>query len=247
MIDLGKLPRHQHESVFAAVRKVCIKRIGSSHLSKVGYSAREGWNFLKHYHELLIQCEETLGRPYLFLKAEGHTTGPSGIVPHLVSWAHKKWYGEGKTVSPDLNELALKSPELVSRRAAENYAVGYKALLKEVLHLKGKKVLVHELLAKLYSETGFKARTSISITSTSSEWGESLEQYCELATNPGPMRLTYTKDGKITPEMISDLRAIAKTLKSDPGDKLFPRVFEEIRTNASELDASISKFCEYQA
>ena len=45
----------------------------SSHLSKKGASAHEGWAFLQGYGELLVQIEgEQTGAPYLFLKCEGH-------------------------------------------------------------------------------------------------------------------------------------------------------------------------------
>ncbi len=237
-----ELPYANAAAVRAAVEKKCHKRIGSSHLSKVGYSARDEWNFLNGYHELLVQFEETAGRYFLFLKAEGHTTRPDGFIPHIVSWVHKKWYGEGKMVSPDLHDLAMKSPDLVSRRAAENYAKGYKELLKDVLGFSGKKVLVHEMLEKLYSVTGFSIRTKVSITSTSLEWGESIEQFCEAASCPGPYRM----GGKITDDMLKDLRAIAKTLKSDPAGELTNRVFEEVRMTPSDLDSSIDSFCTYK-
>jgi len=233
--------------VQTAITECCTKR-KSSHLSGKGYSASKGWNFLKHYHELLVQFEKTGNQYFLFLKAEGHTTNTSAIVPHAASWAHKEVYGYGKTASPELHKLASEKPDLVSSRSAENYAKGYKALLKEVLGLSGKKVLVHEMLDKLYKVTGFchctsvSVITKVSVASTSFELGRSLEEFCKAASRAGPYRMA----GKITEDMIKDLEAIAKTLMKDPPDKLTPRVYEEIRTTPYELDSSINYFLAYQ-
>ncbi len=243
MIDLGHLSAQQRDVICSAMKKYCSSR-RSSHLGKHGYSASQGWNFLNNYHELLLQYEETLGHPYLFLKAEGHTTGITGVVPHLLSWVHKKVTGEGKEVSPKLNELAKSNP-LLARRAAENFAKGYEALLEDVLKLSGTKVMVHQALEKLFSITGFRARTNVSITAPNAELGEALQQYCEFATNPGPMKVTYTLDGKITPKMIEDLKAIAQALKADSDSKFVPRVFLEVRATPVEIDGSIDAFCNY--
>ena len=60
----------------------------SSHLSKKGASAHEGWDFLQGYKELLVQLEgETTSAPYLFLKCEGHPmAGAISTLKHALSF-----------------------------------------------------------------------------------------------------------------------------------------------------------------
>lgn len=233
-----QIPNRCDVNVQTAIKKHCHWRIGSSHLSGKGYSARDNWNFLRHYHELLVQFEKTGNQYFLFLKAEGHTTRPGGVLSHLSSWNNKKKHGEGNMVSPELNALASSAQHrgLVTSRAAENYGKGYEALLK-LLGLTGKKVLVHEMLDKLYNVTGFCSQTFVSVTYTSFELGESLEHF---------LRVENTIWGKLTEEMRKDLRAIATTLKKDPPDILTPRVYQEIRITPDELTSTINEFLAYK-
>jgi hypothetical protein len=129
MIDLAGLSVAQRDNIESAYKSLCSSR-KSSHLGGSGRSASEKWDFLQGYKELLVQYEAITGRPYLFLKAEGHTTGLSGIVPHLQSYLHKRKTGEGLQASPFLNAVAVATPGLVEPRAAENYDKGYEKLLK---------------------------------------------------------------------------------------------------------------------
>ena len=50
-----------------------------------------------------------------------------------------------------------------------------------------------------------------------------------------------SKGGKVTPDMIADLKSLAGTLKSD-GDVNIRRVFREVRVNPGELDQSLQVF-----
>lgn len=104
----------------------------SSHLHKEvgGISAGEGWRFLKGYHELLAQIEDTIEGEYLFLKCEGHlSTHPS----HIKSYFCKKTHGVGLEANPELEELVKDQPGLgIKARRAENYSSNYKALIKTI-------------------------------------------------------------------------------------------------------------------
>ena len=128
----------------------------SSHLSAKGASAHEGWNFLKGYHELLIQIEgEKGGTPYLFLKCEGHALdGAISTLKHGLSWAVKIATGAGQTASAELHNLAKDSSN-VELRAAENFSKDFKTLQKQ-LGLSGKTVTVADVVDKLWVACGFK-------------------------------------------------------------------------------------------
>jgi hypothetical protein len=101
----------------------------SSHLHKKARTAgSENWEFLRGYHELLVQWEEANGCEYLFLKFEGY---PSVSIPHIRSYFHKKKTGQGLDVNPELLLQAETDDELeISKRSAENYSKAYKAVLK---------------------------------------------------------------------------------------------------------------------
>ena len=100
------------------------KRI-SSHLSKKGWSAALGFNFLIGYQELLIQVEDDL----LFLKPEGHPLkGFKNTLIHFYSWGVKSVTGAGITANPSLQILA-KNGGIITPRAAENYSKAYQSLL----------------------------------------------------------------------------------------------------------------------
>ncbi len=240
MIDLGGLSPSKRDVIKSAYASHCTGR-KSSHLSGAGRSASKGWNFLKGYHELLIQFEETKGRPYLFLKAEGHTTGMSGIIPHMQSWIHKKKHGEGLQASAALNALSVTSP-LVESRAAENYGKGYNKLLKDVLKLSGRNVTVREMMPALFKKTGYNKFTpAFTMTATNRQLGDALSRYCQEASHVGAGGVRYRNAGQITTEMVSDLRKLAGTLQSD-GDVSLRRVYREIRLKPTEIDASLQVF-----
>lgn len=129
----------------------------SSHLSKKGYSAHQGFNFLNGYKELLIQIEED---DRLFLKAEGHPmSGLKDTIAHGTSWVVKSVTGSGKTANPDLHNLAKVDVDarIITPRAAENYSNHYKQLLKK-MNLKGTLITMHRALEAMLNISYEKAK-----------------------------------------------------------------------------------------
>jgi hypothetical protein len=131
----------------------------SSHLSKRGASAHEGWDFLKGYGELLVQLEgERGGSPYLYLKCEGHAL-ESGLslstVLHGASWVKKILTGSGATASKALNSLA-KSSTNVEARAAENFSKQYEKVLDR-LGFSGTMTTVEQVIEELAKRAGISA------------------------------------------------------------------------------------------
>ena len=238
MIKLDQLSDNQRDVIEQAYKKHCSGR-KSSHLSGQGRSASNDWNFLIGYKELLVQYEATKGTPYLFLKSEGHTTGVSGIIPHMQSWAHKNKHGVGKQASPALNALASPVSAwagAIEGRAAENYATGYGKLLKNVLKLSGKQVTAREMMKALFQLTNFQAPPNFQTTQTNQQLGALLTQFCN--TGVTPQRAQHS----ITMDMITDLRKLAQSLNDD-GAVNMARVFREIRASPAEIDASLDVFC----
>jgi hypothetical protein len=245
MINLGQLSVMQRNVIQGAYENHCYSR-KSSHLSGSGRSASEGWAFLNGYDELLVQFELTRGHPYLYLKTEGHTTGLSGIIPHMQSWVHKRKHGVGKEASPALNALAHPVSSwsgVVESRAAENYAKNYQKLLKNVLGLKGKNVTAREMMKALFKKTNFPAPPNFEMTVTNQQLGRMLEQYCNQASMVGAGGILYRANGAVTGEMISEMRTLAKTLVAD-GDVHMHRVYREIRAEPVALDISLATFYE---
>ncbi|MBW2281395.1 MAG: hypothetical protein JRG76_15780 [Deltaproteobacteria bacterium] len=240
MINLGNLSVVQRKVIEAAYKKHCSGR-KSSHLSGSGRSASKGWDFLNGYRELLVQYETTQGRSYLFLKAEGHTTGISGIGPHMKSWRHKKKHGVGLEASPALHALAAASPA-VEARAAENFAKGYGKLLKDVLKLKGKLVTVRDMVKALFDTAGYTLYPpTFAMTASNEQIGNALLRYCADASHVGAGGLKYRAGEAITQDMINDLRTVAQSLQSD-GDVHLRRVYREIRVNSVDVDQSLATF-----
>ena len=131
----------------------------SSHLSKKGASAHEGWDFLKGYGELLVQLEgEKGGSPYLYLKCEGHAL-ESGLslstILHGASWVKKIFTGSGATASKALNSLA-KSSTNVEARAAENFSTQYEKVLDK-LGFSGTMTTVEQVIEELAKRAGISA------------------------------------------------------------------------------------------
>ncbi|MCA9062329.1 MAG: hypothetical protein KDA96_04705 [Planctomycetaceae bacterium] len=250
MINLAGLPEAQRDVIQSAVR-ARLKSRASSHLSKQGYSASSGWAFLKGYAELLVQYETIGGGHYLFLKAEGHTTGLGGIIPHLRSWHHKNKTGEGLTASPALNTLASAGNPMVTEdgRAAENYASGYKKLVKQVLGLKGTTLTVRDVIPKLYEYTKYEGHGGLSagVNGTSNQnLGVSLSNFCKhvekARTNPArPGRSADTRLQEITDDMLKDLKELARQLREDGSGKIH-RIYKEIHAKPAELDSSLDVF-----
>lgn len=242
MINLSSLGPQQIGVIKDAYKKHLYGR-KSSHLSGSGRSASKGWAFLNGYHELLVQMEDTKSIPHLLLKSEGHTTGPSGVIPHLQSWVHKRRTGEGLMASEALNELARHTP-MVTGRAAENYANAYKSLLKDVLGFHGKEVTIRDMTGALFAKANYQRYPDeIFLTASNQELGDALHQYCDDCSGPSG-GLAFRIAGKVTDEMLTDLRILGDTLKKD-GDQFMPRVFNEVRVTPQQVDQSLRAFYAY--
>jgi hypothetical protein len=240
MLDLSLLTPAQRDVVEAAYMKHLYSR-KSSHLSGTGRSASRGWAFLNGYHELLVQYETTMGRTYLFLKAEGHTTKTSDLLPHLKSWVHKKKTGAGLTASVALRDLASESPQ-IEGRAAENYGKGYKDLLKKVLKFHGKKVTVREAAKALFKKVGYTRYSEVAVINmTNLQLGDALLQYIAESSHVGAGGLRFRAGGAVNQEMINDLRKLAQSLRSD-GDVHVSRVYRELRLMPADVDQSLDVF-----
>ena len=250
MIDLSQLAESQRQIIQTACKEFLTPR-KSSHLSGAGRSAKKGWEFLKGYRELLVQYESTRGTEYLFLKAEGHGTGITGVAPHISSYFHKEKHGIGHTASAALNTLVSSGNPLVTieGRAAENYANGYKKLLRDVLKLRGRKVTVRDMIPQLYQHAGFPRPTGDLANLSNREVGESLNRFCRHVGNqrarPASLMPATGSTGAsdITAEMIKDLQSLAQTLIQD-GDGQINRVFREIRVAPDVVDRSLTTFYE---
>ncbi len=242
MIDLSKLSKEELAEVAQAHQKHCSSR-PSSHLSGAGRSASKGFNFLNGYKELLVQMEHVEDKPYLFLKAEGHTTGINGIVGHTNSYFHKVKTGEGLTASPFLNALANANPTTVEARAAENYGKPYGKLLKALqLDAGSKTVTTREMSKALFEATGFEPEGlpagDFLRTATNERLGKALINYCDSADSPLCSPALRAND-KIGSDMLKELREVAESLVAD-GDTRHGRVFREVISSPAALDASMA-------
>lgn len=127
----------------------------SSHLSKQGASAHEGWDFLKGYGELLLQIEGEPSSPALFLKCEGHAL-ESGLslstVKHLAGWVKKCVTGSGVTASQALNDWASYA-SVIEGRAAENFSKSYEKMLGQ-LGLKSRNATVEQMMDAMVRKIG---------------------------------------------------------------------------------------------
>jgi hypothetical protein len=241
MIMLTDLSLEQRKNLKEAIEKKLSSR-KSSHLSGSGYSATKDWDFLNGYEELLIQYEmDANSLPFLFLKAEGHNTGITSVVPHLKSWWHKRKTGEGLQASPALNALPQRLPGVVQNRAAENYETNYKKLLKAI-GLHGPNVTVKEMFRKLCLDTGYPGGNPVN----NAQLADAILKYCSAASTVGAGGIKFRANGKITGDMISGLKSFAATIKNDaPGLLNNERIFQEIRVTPAELDASLRNFRTY--
>ncbi len=212
----------------------------SSHLSKSGHSASKEWKFLNGYEELLIQYEmDANNLPFLFLKAEGHSTGIKSVIPHFRSYLHKRKTGEGLQASAALNALPVILPGVVQNRAAENYEKHYKKLIEKI-GLSGPNVTVREMYRKLCLVTGYPGGDP---GANNTDLGLAIFGYCREASTVGSGGIQYRANGKITADMIDSLRDFAVSIISNaPGLLNNERIFQEIRVTPAELDESILNF-----
>jgi hypothetical protein len=146
----------------------------SSHLSKKGASAHQGWDFLQGYGELLLQIEgETTSAPYLFLKCEGHPmSGAISTLKHGASWLVKAVTHSGKTASPALHNLA-KNSTTVELRAAENFSKSFEKVQAK-LGLSGTEVTIGEVIDGLWKKAGFPNSLPAHVTADTHSLGKAM-------------------------------------------------------------------------
>lgn len=246
MLQLGP---HEYANVDAAYRQLlasgALRERISSHLSKRGASAHEGWNFLKGYEELLLQIEGGNAAPYLFLKAEGHALGGFGLstILHGASWVKKIATGSGATASPQLKALA-KSSINVEARAAENFSKQYEKVLKQ-LKLSGTLVTVDQMVEALYQAAGFKAALPQAIKQNTHALGRAMQGPGGYIALFKRQKDTLKANGvKFDDKIERELRALAdrmvETAAAHPQQH-----FNEVRVTADELDRALDVFRGY--
>lgn len=217
----------------------------SSHLSKRGASAHEGWGFLQGYAELLVQIEgERTGAPYLFLKCEGHAMdGMISTLKHCTSWLVKIATGAGQTASPALNNLA-KSSTTVEARAAENFGKAYKKLQKK-LGLSGTEVTVGEVVAQLWKKAGFTHAISAQTLANTHALGKAM-------LGPQGMIAVFRKQAaqlkkagvSFTPELEKELTELAERMVATAA--AHPQQhYHEVRVTPQELTQALTAFSSY--
>ncbi len=243
MVDLSSLSSSQRNEVKQAAADNLKKR-KSSHLSGAGLSASKNFEVLKGYKELLVQVETNQGKPYLFLKAEGATTGIKGFIPHARGYISKVRTGEGLVSSSELRKLAQNEPGMIEPRAAENYSKAYGSVLKN-LGLKGNRVSTQEMAKALFETTGHQPMGRVDAAAfvqqaSNKELGQALNAYADAATQ-GKGTVLAGNGAKITDAMIGDLRQVAQSLIAD-GASQYPRIHREIVTTPQQLDASLILF-----
>ncbi|MBV9763819.1 MAG: hypothetical protein JOZ48_03155 [Acidobacteriaceae bacterium] len=225
----------------------------SSHLSKTGASAHQGWNFLNGYGELLVQIEgEAAGNPYLFLKSEGHPlTGVSGTAKHVHSWYVKTKTGKGITASPALNEWA-KASTLIEERAAENYSPEYKAFLKQ-LGFKGTLTTVEDVVSTLYQRADSPPLPGFNANVLTQVQGDTHALANAMLAPTGVLFCLRSLRGVLAAKQITytdnierELRAIATRMLATATPQA-EQVYNEIRITPAEIDQSLHTFNGYLA
>jgi hypothetical protein len=216
----------------------------SSHLSKQGASAHEGWDFLKGYGELLLQMEgDPAFAPYLFLKCEGHALEKGlslSTVKHLASWVKKGITGSGQTASQALQEWATFS-NVVEGRAAENFGKGYEKLLKQ-LGLSSRKTTVEEAMEALVRKAGFNNGLPNQFKGDTNKLGQAMlgpQGYIEVFKR---QRAVLKKNGvdfdeKAEKELTGLAERMAATATSHAEQH-----YNEIRVTPADLDLSLANF-----
>lgn len=242
MLNLSGLNETQRHRINLAVVRNCVGR-PSSHLSKNGYSAANGWTFLKNYRELLVQVESS-GGCHLFLKAEGYLVSDPR---HLMSWQHKNGdAAAGLPCSKYLRDFATSHPDFVESRGAENFSHNYKALVKG-LGLKNevgkstKLVTVRSVIKALFEQTGYidrvPCRSTFFNVASNEQLGIVLQSYCTSAYDQS----LHNPANLITPAMVAELRRLAINLRTQ-GEVKHAQVFQEIRVTPAEVQRSVDTF-----
>jgi hypothetical protein len=216
----------------------------SSHLSKKGASAHEGWNFLKGYGELLVQIEgEANSAPYLFLKCEGHAL-ESGLslstILHGASWVMKEVTGAGATASEALKRWTAFSTT-VEGRAAENFSNDYKKLLKQ-LGLSGTKITVEQVVEALHRKAGFTHGLPDNLKRNTSMLGQAMlgpQGYIALFKR---QRMVLKKGGvDFDDRAEGELRGLAERMVATTTTHETQH-YNEVRVTAADLNTSLATF-----
>lgn len=214
----------------------------SSHLSKKGASAHEGWDFLQGYHELLVQIEgERGGAPYLFLKCEGHALdGAISTLKHGMSWVVKIATGAGQTASPALNNLARGSTT-VEARAAENFGKSFKKVQKK-LGLSGKEVTVGEVVNGLWKKAGFPNPLPAQVTANTHSLGRAMLGpqgiIAVLRKQAGPLKKAGIDfSAKLETELKELAERMVATAVAHPQQH-----YHEVRVTPRELNQALTAF-----
>lgn len=210
----------------------------SSHLSKQGASAHEGWAFLQGYDELLVQIEGQSPTSYLFLKCEGHPMdGAMNTVLHGLAWAKKYVTGTGKTASAAFQEYATQLSMVLESRAAENYSTTYEKLLKQ-LGLTGTQVTVATALDAMLTKCGLPKvppltrGDTVALGTAMTNTGGYIDQ---INANKGKM-----KKVDFTDKVVEELTTIGNRLKTASSHP--EQYFNEVRVTASELSTALNNF-----
>lgn len=235
MIDLRNADVEKMESV---MKNELSKRLfsplpGSSHFSRCGYSARQGWGFLNHYNELLVQLEEIRGRHFLFLKAEGHTTRGFDLIQHSLSCCTKR--------SPS-QELKNSADDIViAKRVAENFPSSYKTLLSK-LNLKGKFVTVLEMVEALHGRLGTALPKVVngnnSVNESEQHLSTALRSIVKADKVLGFLVDKIGLDREDAEEVREDFLRIADQLEGSDPDFASTRVFCEVQVTPQELEST---------
>jgi len=251
-VEKGSFMRQLDARQYANVKEAYAKLLESgelqarisSHLSKRGASAHEGWHFLRGYEELLVQIEgDRGGAPYLFLKCEGHALEKGlslGKILHGVSFLVKEATGRGMTASPELNNLAKNSLN-VEARAAENFSKAYEKLLGQ-LGLEGKLVTVEQAIETLYRKAGFNNPLPAQIKGNTHLLGRAMQGPGGYIALFKRQKDVLKKNGvKFNDKVEADLREMADrmvaTAVAHPQQH-----FNEVRVTPLELNQALQVF-----
>src|SRR5690606_25051145 len=219
----------------------------SSHLSRKGASAHEGWAFLQGYGELLVQIEgERSSAPYLFLKCEGHPIDglfSISTLKHGTSGVVKSVTGAGKTASPALNNLA-KNSTTVEARAAENFGKKYKKLQKK-LGLSGKEVTVAEVVTEIWKKAGMTQPLPQAVVSNTHLLGKAMLGQLGIIAVLRKQSAQLKKAGiNFTPELETELKDLAErmvaTAVAHPQQH-----YHELRVTPQELTQALAVFSQF--
>jgi len=222
----------------------------SSHLSGSGRSAHDGWAFLKGYAELLVQWQETGGRTYLMLKAEGHTTGITSLYSHLKSWLHKKRTGAGLMANADLNQIATYPGTPVIARGAENFSKEYEEFLKDLGKKRNNNCYGPSLKLVRSAKASCTVRDMLNVLSASvtDVWGvktnqEVREKLTALAQRPNETTINAYVNVDISPGIKAQFLRFAQLfLLENRPDKIYNRYFEEVHVNPAQLTNAVRDF-----